>query len=339
LEIRNPATAIYWLSPFVYRMLDLIMGHGRRHTALIKCAALAVGFVSAVSAAAPAQERAGGSCAAAIRTVLNDIARRDLDTSEGPPLNAFLTLNPNAVAQAEALDRRAALGETPGPLFCVPVAAKDNFDTYDMPATVGSLALVGNRAPRDAPFVARLRKAGAIIVGKTNMDEFAMGLRGLSGTGGRVGNAYDTEQSAGGSSSGSGAACADEPGSASVTSAFTRVFRRAMRTHLLEWPRWPLASLASAAVTFPAGLDARGMPAGLELMGRPGADEALVALMGAFETVRGPLPRPKRMPGRADLTMLDIPASTSCICSSVGVRSDRDAARTSARWHRRGSAH
>ena len=112
--------------------------------------------------------------------------------ANGPPLNAFLTLNPNAVAQAEALDRAVAAGEPKGPLFCVPVAVKDNFDTYDMPTTVGSLALIGNQPPRDAPFVARLRAAGAIIVGKTNMDEFAMGIRGLSGAGGRVGNAYDT---------------------------------------------------------------------------------------------------------------------------------------------------
>src|SRR5262245_35501009 len=130
------------------------------------------------------------SCAATIRAVLADIAARDLDTSQGPPLNAFLTLNPNAVAQAETLDRNAAAGTPKGPLFCLPIAVKDNFDTYDMPATVGSLALVGNQPPRDASFVERLRAAGAVIVGKTNMDEFAMGIRGLSGAGGRVGNAY-----------------------------------------------------------------------------------------------------------------------------------------------------
>jgi aspartyl-tRNA(Asn)/glutamyl-tRNA(Gln) amidotransferase subunit A len=162
--------------------------------------------LSASIGPAGAQDGAGKSCAATIRAVLTDIARRDLDTSEGPPLNAFLTLNPNAVAQAEALDREAAAGTPRGALFCAPVAVKDNFDTYDMPATSGSLALIGNQPPRDAPFVERLRKAGAIIVGKTNMDEFAMGIRGLSGAGGRVGNAYDTAQTAGGSSAGSGAA-------------------------------------------------------------------------------------------------------------------------------------
>src|SRR5262249_40498286 len=117
-----------------------------------------------------------------------------------------LTLNPFAIAQAEALDRAAAAGEAKGPLFCMPVAVKDNFDTYDMPATVGSLALLGNQPTQDAPFVARLRSAGPGGGGKTNMDEVAVGIRGLSGAGGRVGNAYDPRMNAGGSSSGSGVA-------------------------------------------------------------------------------------------------------------------------------------
>jgi amidase len=67
------------------------------------------------------------------------------------------------------------------------------------------------------------------------------------------------------------------------------------------------SSTGLPAVAFPAGLDARGMPVGLELMGRANADEALVAMMGAFETARGPLPRAKRTQGRADLAALDIP--------------------------------
>ena len=171
-------------------------------------ALLAASSLLLAPAPAHAQQQTGAapSCAAAIRSVLADIAARDLDSSRGPPLNAFLTLNPHAQAQAEALDRRTAAGEPRGVLHCVPVAVEDNFDTYDMPMTAGSLALAGNQPPRDAPFVARLRRAGAIVVGKTNMDEFAIGIRGLSSAGGRVGNAYDTGQSAGGSSSGSGAA-------------------------------------------------------------------------------------------------------------------------------------
>lgn len=165
-------------------------------------------FVCELSAPASAQRRPEQDCASVIRAVLDDIAARDLDTSQGPPLNAFLTLNGAAIAQAEELDRKTAQGEARGPLHCVPVAVKDNFDTADMPVTVGSLALVGNQPPRDAELVARLRRAGAIVVGKTNMDEFAMGIRGLSGAGGRVGNAYDPNMSPGGSSSGSGVAVA-----------------------------------------------------------------------------------------------------------------------------------
>ncbi len=170
----------------------------------IRIAAWLTVLAAAAAGAAQAQDRApaSASCVSKIAAVLADIAARDLDTTEGPPLNAFLALNPSALAQAEALDR----GEQRGPLFCVPVAVKDNFDTYDMPTTAGSLALLGNQPPDDAPFVRRLRAAGAVIVGKTNMDEFAMGYRGLSGAGGRVGNAYDPRQSAGGSSSGSAVA-------------------------------------------------------------------------------------------------------------------------------------
>jgi hypothetical protein len=190
LEIPKPATAIYWLSPFVYRMFGRAMKHSRQGKIAIRHTALAAAVVSTLGGPAPAQERVLGSCAAAVRSVLADIAARELDTSQGPPLNAFFVLNPNAVAQAEALDRKAAAGEATGALFCVPVAVKDNFDTYDMPTAVGSLALIGNQPPRDAPFVARLRKAGAIIVGKTNMDEFPMGIRGLSGA--AVGSATPT---------------------------------------------------------------------------------------------------------------------------------------------------
>ena len=103
-------------------MLDGAMKHRRQREAAIRHAALAAAFVSALGSPVPAQERAHGSCAATIRSVLADIAARDLDTSQGPPLNAFFVLNPNAVTQAEALDREAAAGEAMGALSCVPVA-------------------------------------------------------------------------------------------------------------------------------------------------------------------------------------------------------------------------
>jgi len=160
----------------------------------------------AVAEAGAQTQQAMPACATTIRAVLADIVRRDLDTSDGPPRNAFLSLNPAAIAEAQKLDREAVSGRAKRPLFCLPVAVKDSFATADMPTTVGSLALVGNWPPNDAALVARLRRAGAIVVGKTNQDELALGVRGLSGAGGRVGNAYDPWQGSGGSSAGSGVA-------------------------------------------------------------------------------------------------------------------------------------
>jgi Asp-tRNA(Asn)/Glu-tRNA(Gln) amidotransferase A subunit family amidase len=496
------------------------MKHSRQRTAAIRQAVLAAVLVSCLGVPVSAQDGERESCVAKIRAVLADIVARDLDTSQGPPLNAFFALNPNAVAQAEALDRKAAAGAAPGALFCVAVAVKDNFDTYDMPTAVGSLALIGNQPPRDAPFVARLRAAGAIIVGKTNMDEFAMGIRGLSGAGGRVGNAYDTAQSAGGSSAGSGTAVgagfvplavgSDNCGSLRLPAVYNgavsvratygrfntggifpigfvngvpgmiardtatlraalavagdgghadmaaqgglrgkrigilRSFDRKNRNGKDIWapadaetqavfaqaiallraagaeivndvtlddfdsqlgpaflkgfarkvdaafagypgvrrnwadvctserirPEWSAKECLEVAATsapeerqaveqiasnqrstvavldrlrldalvypvdgrggaraeespditcfvagasglpaaaFPVGLDARGLPVGLELLGRPQADETLVAMMAAFETVRGPFPQPKAIPANSDLATLDIP--------------------------------
>src|SRR5262245_37849792 len=174
-------------------------------TSSVRLVALCISSIAAVLSSALAQTPAtGGSCAAAIQSVLDDIAARDLSTSEGPPRNAFIALNPAAVAEAQRLDREAASGAPKGSLHCLPIAVKDNFDTADLPTTVGSLALVGNRPPRDAAIVARLRKAGAVIVGKTNMDEFGMGLRGLSGSGGRGGNADARSAREGCSPSGAG---------------------------------------------------------------------------------------------------------------------------------------
>lgn len=172
---------------------------------------LAGGLVMAAMLSSPlpaASQTSQTSCADTIKAVLADIAARDLDTSAGPPLNAFLTLNASAIAEAEALDRKIADGSPRGPLHCMPVAVKDNFSTADLPVSIGSLSLAQNSPPKDADLVARIRAAGGIVVGKTNMDEFAMGIAGLSGAGGRVGNAYDTRLSSGGSSSGSGVAVA-----------------------------------------------------------------------------------------------------------------------------------
>src|SRR5882757_870483 len=92
----------------------------------------------------------------------------------GPRLNSVLILNPDAMAQARALDLERAAKGARGPLHGIPILIKDNIETADpMPTTAGSLALADNVTHRDAPLVARLRAAGAVILGKTNLSEWA----------------------------------------------------------------------------------------------------------------------------------------------------------------------
>jgi len=130
-----------------------------------------------------------------------------------PELKAVIAIDPTARAQARALDARLAKGEWVGPLHGIPVLLKDNIETRDQPATAGSLALADNDTGRDAPLVARLRKAGAVILGKANLSEWAnfrsqRSSSGWSAMGGQTRNPYDPSRSPCGSSSGSGAAVA-----------------------------------------------------------------------------------------------------------------------------------
>ena len=131
----------------------------------------------------------------------------------GPALHAVRCLNPLAPAEATAADERWASGAPHGPLLGIPVLVKDNIDVAGMPTTAGSPALAGNRPERDAPMVARLREAGAVVLGKTNLTEFANYLTegmpgGYSSLGGQVLNPYDASAGPSGSSSGSGVAVA-----------------------------------------------------------------------------------------------------------------------------------
>ena len=135
----------------------------------------------------------------------------DIDQS-GRCINSVLEINPDALDIAEALDREYAQKGPRGPLHGIPVLIKDNINTHDkMHTSAGSLALADNYAAYDAHIAARLREAGAVILGKTNLTEFAnfltRGMRnGFSSRGGCVLNPYGDTLDVGGSSSGSGAA-------------------------------------------------------------------------------------------------------------------------------------
>jgi amidase len=126
----------------------------------------------------------------------------------GPKLNAILAINASARETARALDRERREKGPRSLLHGVPILVKDNFDTADMPTTGGSKALAGSKPMYDAFSVRRLREAGAIILAKTNLDEFARGGTGTSSLGGQTLNPYNLAKIPGGSSAGSGAGVA-----------------------------------------------------------------------------------------------------------------------------------
>lgn len=126
----------------------------------------------------------------------------------GPALGAIVTLNRAALDQADQLDRERKAGSLRGPLHGIPVLVKDNYDTADMPTSGGTLALATLQPTADAEQVARLRAAGAIILGKTAMHELASGITTISSLTGYARNPYDPRRSPGGSSGGTAAAVA-----------------------------------------------------------------------------------------------------------------------------------
>lgn len=153
------------------------------------------------------------SCRDIVQGYLARIAAYDKDPGgafpSSPALKSVILANPNALAEADALDERYFnSGRLSGPLHCVPVIVKDNVDTADMPTTAGSLVMAGNQPPDDAYIVKNIKARGAIVIAKANLDEFAFGFGGASALGGRVANAYIPANSPGGSSSGTGTAVA-----------------------------------------------------------------------------------------------------------------------------------
>lgn len=136
------------------------------------------------------------------------LARIERFDQHGPALNSMAFINADALAQADLLDSERVSGGPRGPLHGIPVVVKDNYETQGMPTTAGSRLLHGFQPEHDAYLIERLRAAGAIILGKTNMHEFAYGITSQGSAFGTVKNPYDPGRNPGGSSGGTGAAVA-----------------------------------------------------------------------------------------------------------------------------------
>ncbi|WP_051974855.1 amidase family protein [Cupriavidus necator] len=145
------------------------------------------------------------SCHELVKQYLDRIQAYD---KQGPALNAMLYINLDALAQADEMDREFRRSGKLKPLQCIPTVLKDNYNTADMPTTAGSASLAGSRPTEDAFVVGRLKRSGAVILGKTNLQEFALGGVTVSSLGGQTKNPYDLKLTPGGSSGGTGAALA-----------------------------------------------------------------------------------------------------------------------------------
>ena len=138
------------------------------------------------------------------------LARIEAYDQQGPILNAIVTINPNALTRADELDAAFETSGLTGPLHGIPIIVKDNYDTFDLPTSGGSLSLAESVPPDDAFQVRRLRAAGGIVLAKSNMAEFAFSPYETVGSAlpGYTRNPYATDRVTAGSSGGTAAAVA-----------------------------------------------------------------------------------------------------------------------------------
>lgn len=219
---------------------------------------LSGGLVQAqVSVEALQQQMDSGSLSAE-ELVQVHLARIAADEKQGRALNTLIRLNPDALAQARALDAERATTGPRGPLHGIPFVLKDNFATADLPVTGASRALIDLQAGVNATQVQRLLDAGAIMIGKTNLHEFAYGITSVSSLGGQTRNAYDPTRVPGGSSGGTAAAVAagfapfgmgsDTCGSIRIPAAFNNlVGLRPSQGLSSRWGVMPLSSTQDEA--------------------------------------------------------------------------------------------
>ncbi|MGH9370616.1 MAG: amidase [Vicinamibacterales bacterium] len=193
-------------------LVTLICGCSRQATPPSGTAQPSAPDVAELSVPQMRERLAAGALTARMLTeaYLDRIARLD---GAGPRLEAVIEISPTAIADAEALDAERKAGKIRGPLHGIPVLIKDNIDSVGMVNSAGSLALAENRPTQDAFIVSRLRAAGAIILGKTNLSEWAnfrstRSTSGWSSRGGQTKNAYVLDRNPCGSSSGTATAIA-----------------------------------------------------------------------------------------------------------------------------------
>ena len=136
------------------------------------------------------------------------LARIDAYDQKGPALNAISAINSQALAQADVLDAERRTRPIRGPLHGIPIIVKDNYETVTMQTADGSRSLAGWVAGTDAVLVKKLRDAGAIVIAKSNMHEFARGITTVGSLFGQTRNPYMLDRNPGGSSGGTGAAIA-----------------------------------------------------------------------------------------------------------------------------------
>ena len=192
-------------------LVALAPGGGRRPLQAA-APADAPGAAVAEASIAELQQRLASGQETSHALVQSFLDRIDALDKHGPAVNAVIEINPDALRIADELDAERKSRGPRGPLHGIPILIKDNIATADrMQTTAGSLALAGSKPPKDAFIVAQLRKAGAIILGKTNLSEWANfrsthSSSGWSGRGGQTKDPYALDRNPSGSSSGSGAA-------------------------------------------------------------------------------------------------------------------------------------